>query len=375
MSSPAFDLASLLQDSYGSIDVDIERLSGGYVNYTARVRVRKDDAPKSWNGASPVIVKHATPYLFTSGPEAPFSQYRQTIEARALALFTAEQAADIPASLDHLLHEKVGVRVPLLLDHRQETHLLVQEDLEPLHSVADWLCDVASLPTPEEAYPRGGALGQFLAAVHLATRDPSTELCDFFENETSDVLIREVVEPLRPAFADAGVEDGDELCQLLINDMKGDATPDELLCFSHGDLWHASILSAADFLAVIDWEFAAINVLGNDVSQSVAYLELLRLSPRTPHAAPVKAFTRGLLDTYETALEPSLTERIQTTLRLSYGLNLGNGTVWQTLCDCKLEPTTLCDHARRGVRDAATWLRQARDGVVEPSWFDVVRTT
>lgn len=250
----------------------------------------------------------------------------------------------------------------------------MQEDLGPLRTVADWLCDTTVLPTAEEAHRRGSALGRFLAAVHLATLRPSRELRDYFENDASDMLVREVVEPLRPAFAHAGVEDGDDLCQLLINDIKQRTTTcdDHFLCFSHGDLWHASILHAEDFLAVIDWEFATINVLRKDIAQTAAYLELLRLSPKTPPAAPVEGFMNGLLNAYERALG-SLTKGIQQSLRLSYGLNLGTGAIWHAWCDCRPEPSALCDHALRGVRDAAAWLRQARDAVVEPSWFDVVR--
>lgn len=75
----AFDFTSYLAKLDPTQSYNIQTLTGGVVNITARAsRVLECEASLSrFPGHSSFILKHAPPYIAGIGPEAPFSTFRQ----------------------------------------------------------------------------------------------------------------------------------------------------------------------------------------------------------------------------------------------------------------------------------------------------------
>ncbi|KAH7098089.1 kinase-like domain-containing protein, partial [Auriculariales sp. MPI-PUGE-AT-0066] len=355
----------------GNKNFTVERLTGGFVNWVGRVTIDDDKVPSkpaempqtSWNGARSVIAKYATPYIFTAGPAAPFSILRQTIEARSLALFasTPFTNAAVPNTLSGVPAEQPAIRVPRLLFHDSQTHVLLQEDLGTLPSLGDWLVQVPS-PSEEATRRLGTAVGTFLATIHKRTRDPAQELRTLFANEDAvEFVVREVISPLRKDFALAGL-DGANLCNFLEQQWR-QGPGHNLESFCHGDLWHASVLVAKDeqYAALIDWEFAGVKTIGSDLAQCTAFLKMLAQSPKTPASAPVVSFNSSMLQAYQTTLghELSTSPELQAKLKLLFGLNLANAATWHPWCDCAKVAEHHCEHVLGGVREAARWIQIA----------------
>ena len=71
-------IATALNSVFGTQQLQVEMLTGGFVNWVGRVTFNEDDEhSRQQYGSSSVIVKYATPYIYSAGPDAPFSVFRQ----------------------------------------------------------------------------------------------------------------------------------------------------------------------------------------------------------------------------------------------------------------------------------------------------------
>ncbi|CAE6449101.1 unnamed protein product [Rhizoctonia solani] len=137
-------------------------LSGGMVNFTVRVHISDtiEEHECPFGDARSVVAKYAPAFVASLGESAPFSQYRQVIEARALALLSQPTiSAYIQSS---------GVAFPKLLHHDSNANILIMSDLGETNTLDKWLI---SSPDIEVATKVGGSFGEFISQLGTISED------------------------------------------------------------------------------------------------------------------------------------------------------------------------------------------------------------
>jgi hypothetical protein len=335
MASTIFDASTYLSQLDPGVSYSCRHLTGGVVNVTVRAVKHAEDFDKGrFRGRSSVILKYAPPFVAGKGEEAPMTQYRQTIEAQALSLFSP----DTPASLHRILRTS-SVTIPAVLYHDPAACVLVISDLGRLpnlsalfdglggHAIGGetpWSdegqhfsstqdadesnkSDIASLflnadqqltGDQEEFFSDvGSRLGLFFARLH----HPETcagilshhSLKDFQLPEMREVVLEFVMKPIAgliKLFPDlASNDEADALGLTLVEDFKRETLEDER-SFILGDTWTGAVLVDPSFttsedesrtLGVIDWEFATFGRgVHGDMAQFLAHFGLLRDAAR-----------------------------------------------------------------------------------------------
>ncbi|KAI0317447.1 kinase-like domain-containing protein [Amylostereum chailletii] len=247
------------------------RLSGGNANFVVRA-TRISEPRVNLDGSTPekdllrahgsVVLKQAPPY-FAKFPEVAFSQRRQNVEATALAYFESQEP------LRDVLHAHSSIQVPSLLHHDRSQHVIIQSDVGTYPTLDTFL----SSPTTTEANAStaGHALGSFLAGLHHAYDDPSSQpdLLRVFLNEDAEHVIQGVIKSATKYMKDAGVGDWDVLGPKALAHWKDRRKT----AFSQGDIWFGTILvdgeaaHDAPMLKICDWEFAGLNERAADIAQ------------------------------------------------------------------------------------------------------------
>ncbi|KAF7509202.1 hypothetical protein GJ744_008262 [Endocarpon pusillum] len=414
----------------------VQRLTGGLVNITARAtRLSKSDIPVSrFASHSSFILKHAPPYVAGIGPEAPFSTFRQTIEARALSLF-------LPSSNSlHHLCEETEVRIPVLLHHDQEEHVLIISDLGPLPNLSEFFDDLASITTakgvnkdssartssgvtpisPAEGVMIGQKLGSFFAGLHQRTNvemirnepyhDPHFLKHDGMLDMVLEAAIRPVKEQLN-LFPDLFPHDAVSMVYQRVEDNFTRTSDDDEKVLALGDCWTGALLiglghpTGPPEVAVIDWEFACVGRgVNGDIAQLLAHLCLFEIAAawqgRADSGATIKAIMEGLIREYRSrsdaltqiwlaksklvAPEPhSLTARLLRSAFLAHGAEIVNNAFWKDwvcfseLC-CVRGPKEKhqCKLIQTMVRRGWWYLYHAREdeaGFVDKQNWDAIR--
>ncbi|PKS12402.1 hypothetical protein jhhlp_000606 [Lomentospora prolificans] len=304
-----FDFTDFLKAQSPGATYEIASLDGGLVNNTVRAKKTRGDesAPAS------LILKHAPPYVAAAGPEFPFSQERQTVEATALRAF---QVSGILASLP----ADGPVIVPAVIAHDPASAILALEDLGPLSTLWDMLSPVACANIPEvefqSAYGKlGERIGRFFARVHTAETasklysDPETSKTlshNLTESIVNDVAVIPIIKRLNE-FSIPGAE--------TIHRRITEAyhAPKTLPRFSLGDFHLGSVLveswerqpyiaGESRKLAVIDWEFARLagGGVNSDIAQFLASLHchLKSLEDTEPSYKAARVFVDALVKAY-----------------------------------------------------------------------------
>jgi 5-methylthioribose kinase len=222
-----------------------EPLSGGLVNVVVRAtHVESTSEHLSvFHPYETVILKYAPPFIASIGPAAPFSEFRQVIESRALNL------------LENKFQPPGAVRFPKLLDFDTHSHVLVIEDLgDNLVTLDKWL---TSRPAEDAVKVAATELGIFLAHLHTAT-ELATDQRSFESSESRQMISCQIVENIHGHLRDWGVRDAERLSEVVREAYVSSSIPNDQLGFQVGDLWPGSVLVSSDGqkVAVIDWEFA-----------------------------------------------------------------------------------------------------------------------
>ncbi|KAF3484094.1 uncharacterized protein GIQ15_03418 [Arthroderma uncinatum] len=294
----------------------VKRLTGGLVNVT--VRAVRDDANKQNTAADKpgpfgkhqsLILKYAPPFVASVGEGAPFDQIRQIVEKNALTLFSE------PDGPLKLMTSKASVRVPGLISHDEEHHILVLEDLGTLPPLSDHL-SASWLPSQSSTWPSltgtlllenhklclciGEKLGEFFADFHAEEtlnsiksygNDPTMT---WFENGSMKEVVREAaVSTIRRYLCQFNCVESEELSKIVEEDFERQEVFDGEQCFNVGDLWPGGILiglpskTSQDLTAVveennigvIDFEFSGLGRgVNGDMAQLLAHLHLYSIA-------------------------------------------------------------------------------------------------
>ncbi|KAL0938035.1 uncharacterized protein CTRU02_207766 [Colletotrichum truncatum] len=304
-----FDFEDYLKKLYSGSSFEITVLSGGLVNNTVRASKTSGDAEHE-----SLILKYAPPYVASEGPEMPFSQKRQVIEALMLSLLN-----DASISVGNLAsRSSATVTVPKLIHHDPELHILILEDLGPLITLWEtFLSQPSPLTVSLNLQPLGRRVGRFFAHLHRPSLPSSVrsawgDRAVGLENSfTDDLVFEAAVQPVLERLKQQDIPNAEQLYERIVEDYrrpKYTYTPRMAM----GDFHTGSILtnaladpSAADehLAAVIDWEFASINGRGvnGDMAQFLAWVHcfLLSLSPGDERGRLVaEGFVRGLCAAY-----------------------------------------------------------------------------
>ncbi|KAF8609508.1 hypothetical protein BDV93DRAFT_540783 [Ceratobasidium sp. AG-I] len=316
-----FDFTSILATLDPYHVYSASKLSGGFVNLTARITIAWKELDSVveeheciLGGASSVVAKYAPPYVAALGEDAPFSQYRQIIEGRALELLSdSNNRAYI-----HTLHHRVTT--PTLIHHNPSAHVLIMQDLGDVPTLDQWF---HTRPPVDLAQAVGERFGMFLARLG-GLGDVSGEGIERrFQNPDKDALLLEVaVRAVQGNMAWCGVDEQEveELSDACLRThtqvTEGGGEDGMKKVFGLGDCWPRSLLVGAanvtpsephsedgtspPTLAIIDWEFAGMTQPLADISQLSAHLYLLHQTSPSHFRPPIRAFALALLRTHHT---------------------------------------------------------------------------
>jgi tRNA A-37 threonylcarbamoyl transferase component Bud32 len=230
----------------------------------------------------------------------------KTVEARALGLFACADGELTP------LCHKWDIKVPQLLHHDSDAHIIIMEDLGRLDSLTAQLKYMTPLRgnihEEQEAYKElGTRLGGFMAELH----SPSTlerlghKRGKYFDNPSiRGVIYDNMVVPIRRRLADFGISDAEVLYERIAQDH---LRPLEFWeqNFMLGDLWTGSVLLDWPRLCVIDWEFASIgrSVNGDMATLSAQFhLHLLEAPNGSSTEAALKSLIQSTVKEYRRQL-------------------------------------------------------------------------
>jgi len=259
-------------------DGSIESVEGGLLNHVFRL----SGEPNS------IIAKYTPPYV-ASNHEIPLDPGRQDLEAGALDLFRK----------NNLLFSLLTgyLRVPQLIAHDSERHILFMEDAGPGTISLDQLLH------PESGDKKlGTVLGNFIAELHAKTSG-NTRLARSMNN-TSIQKTRYMVQyqPSAHYFLKAGIADYESLGRQL--ELLGREFLRPGICLIMGDLWPRSLIWNGNSWYLIDWEFSHYGSPAQDTGHMLAHLWMLEHRSADPKRA--KRFTEirnAYLETYQEKIE------------------------------------------------------------------------
>ncbi|KAF8609509.1 hypothetical protein BDV93DRAFT_602171 [Ceratobasidium sp. AG-I] len=295
------------------------KLSGGIINLTARITISKKEPESNleeheclFDGVSSVVAKYAPPYVAALGEDAPFSQYRQTIEARALELFSDPNNR----AYMHTLHHRVTT--PTLIHHNPSAHVLIMQDLGDALTLDQWF---HTCPSADLAQAAGERFGMFLARLGGLEDVNEDGMEERFKNPDKEVfLLRTIVRAVQGNMMRCGVdkkeaEELTEACMRVYTQAEeGARQGGGRKVFGLGDCWPRSLLvgatntipneyesqdrASSPTLAVVDWEFAGMIQPFADIAQLSAHLYIQHQTSPSHFQPLIQAFTLALLRTH-----------------------------------------------------------------------------
>ncbi|KAJ3181677.1 hypothetical protein HDU87_000695 [Geranomyces variabilis] len=283
-----FDFAAYLQNNLqGGTTINVDRLAGGGNNLT--VRASFSPAARIDNALyTTIVLKYAPPYI-ASRPEIAASVYRQTVEARALALLSKPKTSLLGA-----------VRFPRLIKHDEAANVLWMTDLAEMTCMAEWL----ALPktTPALAAKAGAELGRSLANFWTCTRNPSVDLVARFRTDRGpppEIVAQNCATVFRLLDEVVAAPDAVELTERYKDAYKSPEPRDN--CLGIADLWMGSVLLGKDGeVALCDWEFFGQSDAGAELGMLLGSIRSFTLTASTPPSARIAAssFVVSLLASY-----------------------------------------------------------------------------
>ena len=237
--------------------ITIQVLTGGLINaavrasFTPPVDLTRFGHPH-WQSVPSVVLKYAPPYIANT-PSVPLSTIRQDIEARALVLLDPNSESPLPAS--SLFTKYSNVKIPWLIHHDYEEHVLIMTDLgSSVVTIDDWLTQEPP-PLPEDIERIATDLGRFLGEFVIATSNPSVELLSVLQLPSNSALLRQfdgyAEDNLKDVLQD--VPDVDVLTKIVEDAARDFRKRDS--CLGMVDLWRKNIVVDSDKnVCLLDWE-------------------------------------------------------------------------------------------------------------------------
>ena len=218
----------------------LQSLEGGTANFVWRMT---DSSGRS------TIIKHAEPYVATSGGRMPFPVDRMDFENAALT------------TIPNLMGGIDSTAAPKVYQYDYGNHVLMMEDGGPRTlkvAYKDESLDIKKL---------GAYLGRWLADLH-----ESTKRAEIGDNKTAKAIYRysyaNVAEVLRKYGHDPAL--GEQ-----VNEQYGSLLQSDDECICHGDFWPGNVLLDEQKLTVVDWEMVRRGCGATDVGQFAAEAFLL----------------------------------------------------------------------------------------------------
>lgn len=247
-SSYISSLLSLPQDQ-----INIQVLAGGYTNVTVRATftppIHLSQLGHSQSFGS-VVLKYAPPFLATD-PTQSLSVKRQVIEADALVLLSGTAIPAIAAVLEKF----PNLQIPELIHHDKERSVLWITDLGDTLTLFDYL---ASDPAAQQIEQIATALGEFLAELFLATRNPSAETLSHVSPDSSAEAHSLLISAVRKVLTGADMSDAEQLAARVECSLQNGNTVEP--CLGMVDFWPGSILiNAHGNCGLVDWEYFGLS--------------------------------------------------------------------------------------------------------------------
>lgn len=302
----------------------ISELVGGFVNVTVRAICTdcvQESPTRSENDT--MVLKYAPPYVAGRGEGAPMTQWRQTVEARALEL------------VHRLPLECYKIKAPQVLKHDVEEHVLAITDLGNLPNLQELFFELGGYTNfrgPPRTFPTqltgsaseraffsavGSRLGEFFALLHspetlqLVASTPDLGL-DYLANPDIETAVVKITAQAREdqlmQFPDLLNPDHERLFQAIREDQARPLADDEKSLVL-GDCWPAAVLVGSETqtsepeIGIIDWEFAKIGRgLHGDIAQLLAHFELFRIAAehqgKSAYVGIIDTMVQHLMESY-----------------------------------------------------------------------------
>lgn len=198
----------------------------------------------------------------------------QTIEAKALSLFHASPDSEL--SLSNVLSRHPDIKIPRLLRHDLQTHVLIQSDLGTHLALNDFLGSPDTTPTL--ASDAGKSLGNFLKELHCSfdscSEKSKESLRNTFRNDEGETVMCGVISNVIEFMKNAGINDYEVLGTRALTNWQGR----NKTVFGQGDIWFGTLLVGIEEgrvrVGICDWEFAGYNHPAGDVGQLGELLSL-----------------------------------------------------------------------------------------------------
>lgn len=241
-------------------EIVIQPLTGGLMNLTVRVtfsppaNLVQIGQPRHF---STVILKYAPPFI-AADPTQPMSVDRQAVEAQALVLLSG---GSMPA-ITEVLYKFPTLRIPELIHHDAEKNVLWMTDLGETQTLSEYLTSDPPLHDIEKIAAR---LGEFLAELFKATRDPSVHTLSLIYDPSHNAeTYSYLVSVTKKVLTKAGVTSAELLTERVNQALQSNGTVEP--CLGMADLWPGNILIDSRLnVGLVDWEYFGLSSASSEL--------------------------------------------------------------------------------------------------------------
>jgi hypothetical protein len=216
---------------------------------------------------SSVVLKYAPPFM-AADPTQPMSVHRQVIEAEALILLSG---CSMPA-ISEVLSKFPTLRIPEFIHHDSERNVLWMTDLGETQTLSQYL---TSDPPLHDIERIATTLGEFLAELFAATRNPSIDTLSLVSNpshtaETYSFL----VSTTKKVLTTAGITNAELLAERVNRALQSNGTVEP--CLGMADLWPGNIIiDSHRNVGLVDWEYFGLSTASSELGMLGERLSVL----------------------------------------------------------------------------------------------------
>ena len=261
-----FDFSSYFKSvlSVPPEQIYFQQLTGGLMNLTIRASFTPPANLFQFGHLSSAILKYAPPFM-AADPTQPMSVHRQVIEAQALVLLSG---CSIPA-ISEVLSNFPLLRIPKLIHHDSERHVLWMTDLGETQTLSQYL---TSNPLMHDIERIATSLGAFLAELFRATRDPPDDIVTLFANPSHTAETYSfVISVMNKVLTTAGIANAELLAERVNEALQRNGTVEP--CLGMADLWPGNILiDSCCNVGLVDWEYFGLSTASSELGMLGVFL-------------------------------------------------------------------------------------------------------
>jgi Phosphotransferase enzyme family len=261
-----FDFSSYFKSvlSVPPEQIYFQQLTGGLMNLTIRASFTPPANLFQFGHLSSAILKYAPPFM-AADPTQPMSVHRQVIEAQALVLLSG---CSIPA-ISEVLSNFPLLRIPKLIHHDSERHVLWMTDLGETQTLSQYL---TSDPLMHDIERIATSFGAFLAELFRATRDPPDDIVTLFANPSHTAETYSfVISVMNKVLTTAGIANAELLAERVNEALQRNGTVEP--CLGMADLWPGNILiDSCCNVGLVDWEYFGLSTASSELGMLGVFL-------------------------------------------------------------------------------------------------------